>query len=60
MGTLEDAKALAYHDKIIGFDDEVGMIHSIAHHFEHCGVKEETVGQEYTCLPQPIMGVPSL
>ena len=52
---IEDVKALAYHDKIVGFDDEVGMIHSIAHYFEHFGIKEGTVGLEYTFLTQSMM-----
>lgn len=54
---IEDVKALAYHDKIVGFDDEVGMIHSIAHYFEHFGIKEGTVGLEYTFLTQSMMGM---
>ena len=39
-----DVKDLAHFDHIVGFDDEVGMIHSIAHNFEHFGIKEGTVG----------------
>jgi len=27
---VEDVKNLAHYDHIVGFDDEVGMIHSIA------------------------------
>lgn len=54
---IEDVKALAYHDKIVGFDDEVGMIHSIAHYFDHFGIKEGTVGLEYTFLTQSMMGM---
>src|SRR5512139_2424773 len=44
---IEDVTALAYHDHIIGFDDEVGMIHSIAHYFEHFSISSGTVGLEY-------------
>ena len=54
---IEDVKALAYHDHIVGFDDEVGMIHSIAHYFEHFGISEGTVGLEYTFLTQSMMGM---
>src|SRR5512142_1514783 len=31
---IQDVKSRAYHDQVVGFDDEVGMIHSIAHCFE--------------------------
>lgn len=54
---IEDVKSLAYHDHIVGFDDEVGMIHSIAHYFEHFGISEGTVGLEYTYLTQSMMGM---
>jgi Xaa-Pro aminopeptidase len=54
---IEDVKALAHHDQIVGFDDEVGMIHSIAHYFEHFGITKGTVGLEYTFLTQSMMGM---
>src|SRR5512138_1758387 len=54
---IEDVKALAYHDLLVGFDDEVGMIHSIAHYFEHFGIQKGTVGLEYTFLTQSMMGM---
>jgi Xaa-Pro aminopeptidase len=54
---VEDVKALAYHDHVVGFDDEVGMIHSIAHYFEHFGISEGAVGLEYTFLTQSMMGM---
>jgi Xaa-Pro aminopeptidase len=54
---VEDVKKLAHFDHIVGFDDEVGMIHSIAHNFEHFGIKEGTVGLEYTYLTQSMMGM---
>jgi len=54
---LEDVKSLATHDLIVGFDDEVGMIHSIAHYFEYFGISEGTVGLEYTFLTQSMMGM---
>ncbi|MBS1199312.1 MAG: peptidase, partial [Proteobacteria bacterium] len=44
-------------DHIVGFDDEVGMIHSIAHYFEHFGIAEGTVGLEYTFLTQAMLGM---
>jgi Xaa-Pro aminopeptidase len=49
---VEDVKSLAHFDHIVGFEDEVGMIHSIAHHFEHFGIQQGTVGLEYTFLTQ--------
>jgi Xaa-Pro aminopeptidase len=52
-----DVKELAHFDHIVGFDDEVGMIHSIAHNFEHFEIKEGTVGLEYTFLTQSMMGI---
>lgn len=54
---VEDVTALAYFDHINGFEDEVGMIHSIAHHFEHFGLSEGTVGLEYTFLTQSMMSM---
>ena len=54
---VEDVTALAHFDQIAGFEDEVGMIHSIAHHFEHFGIKQGTVGLEYTFLTQSMMGM---
>jgi Xaa-Pro aminopeptidase len=54
---VEDVKALAYHDLIVGFDDEVGMIHSIAHYFEHFGISAGTVGLEYTFLTQSMLSM---
>jgi Xaa-Pro aminopeptidase len=54
---VEDVKALAHYDHIIGFEDEEGMIHSIAHHFEHFGITKGTVGLEYTFLTQSMMAM---
>jgi len=54
---VEDVKALAHFDHIVGFEDEVGMIHSIAHHFEQFGISKGTVGLEYTFLTQSMMGM---
>jgi len=54
---VQDVRELAFFDAITGFEDEVGMIHSIAHHFEHFGIKKGTVGLEYTFLTQSMMGM---
>lgn len=54
---IEDAQKCAYFDHITGFEDEVGMIHSIAHYFEQFGVQEGVVGLEYTFLTQSMMGI---
>ena len=54
---LEDVKSLGYFDHIVGFEDEVGMIHSIAHNFEHLGIRQGTLGLEYTFLTQSMMGM---
>ena len=54
---VEDVKWLANFDHIVGFENEVGMIHSIAHYFEHFGIRQGTVGLEYTFLTQSMMGI---
>jgi len=54
---MEDVKHLAHFDHIVGFEDEVGMIHSIAHYFELFGIREGVVGLEYTFLTQSMMGM---
>jgi len=54
---IEDVKQLAHFDQIVGFDDEVGMIHSIAHYFDHFGITKGIVGLEYTFLTQSMMGM---
>jgi len=54
---VEDVRRIAHFDHIIGFDDEVGMIHSIAHNFEHFGIQQGVVGLEYTYLTQSMMGM---
>jgi Xaa-Pro aminopeptidase len=54
---VEDVRQLASFDHIVGFDDEVGMIHSIAHNFEHFGIRKGAVGLEYTYLTQSMMGI---
>jgi hypothetical protein len=47
-----NVKQLAHFDWISGFDDEVGMIHSIAHNFSRFGITKGVVGLEYAFLPQ--------
>lgn len=54
---VEDVRRLAYHDDIVGFEDEVGMIHSIAHHFKHLGIESGAVGLEYTFLTQSMLAM---
>jgi Xaa-Pro aminopeptidase len=54
---VEDVRRIAHFDHIVGFDDEVGMIHSIAHHFEHFGIREGAVGLEFTYLTQSMMSM---
>jgi len=54
---VEDVKSLAQFDHITGFENEVGMIHSIAHYFEHFGISQGVAGLEYTFLTQSMMGM---
>jgi Xaa-Pro aminopeptidase len=54
---VEDIGRIAHFDHIVGFDDEVGMIHSIAHNFEHFGIREGAVGLEFTYLTQSMMSM---
>ncbi len=57
MTDVEDVRALARFDHIAGFENEVGMIHSIAHHFKEFGIQQGTVGLEFTFLTQAMMGM---
>ncbi len=54
---LKDVQELAHFDQIVGFEDEVGMIHSIARFFEHFGIRQGVMGLEYSFLPQPRIGM---
>lgn len=54
---VEDVKQLAHFDHIVGFDDEVGMLHAIAHHFAQFGITRGTVGLEQTFLTHSMMGM---
>ena len=54
---VDDVRQVAHFDHIVGLEDEVGMIHSIAHHFEHFGISQGTAGLEYTFLTQSMMAM---
>lgn len=54
---VDDVSQLACFDHIVGFEDEVGMIHSIAHFFKEFGISEGTVGLEYTWLKHTMVGM---
>lgn len=54
---MDDVKNRARFDQIVSFENEVGMIHSIAHYFEYFGVQKGFVGLEYTFLTQSMMGM---
>ncbi len=54
---VEDVKRLACFDHLAGFEDEVGMIHSIAHHFKHFAIQAGSVGLEYTFLTHAMMAM---
>lgn len=54
---VEDVKQSACFDHIVGFENEVGMIHSMAHDFERFGIRKGAVGLEYTFLTQSMMGM---
>ena len=54
---VRDVKSLAYFDHLVGFEDEVGMIHSIAHYFDQFGIKKGTVGLEHTFLTGAMMNM---
>ena len=54
---VEDVKKTACFDHIAGFEDEVGMIHSIAHDFARFGIEEGVMGVEYTFLTQSMMSM---
>ncbi len=54
---VEDVSGLAHFDRITGFEDEVGMIHAIAHDFEHFGIATGKAGLEYSFLTQAMLGM---
>lgn len=57
MTDVDDVSGLARFDHIEGFENEVGMIHSIAHHFERFGISRGVVGLEFTFVTQSMMGM---
>ena len=54
---IEDVQKTASFDHIMGFDDEIGMIHAIAHYFKEFGILKGSVGLEYTFLTQSMMSM---
>jgi len=52
---VRDVKSLAYFDYLVGFEDEVGMIHSIAHYFRDFGIQKGTLGLEHSFLTGSMM-----
>jgi len=52
-----DVSSLARFDNIVGFENEVGMIHAIHHYFEQFGISKGTVALEYTFLTKSMMGM---
>src|SRR5512135_138229 len=53
---VDDVSRLATFDQIAGFEDEVGMIHAIAHVFSDFGITEGAMGLEYTFLRHTMVG----
>ena len=54
---VKDVKSLAYFNYLVGFEDEVGMIHSIAHYFKDFGIQKGTLGLEHTFLTGSMTGM---
>jgi Xaa-Pro aminopeptidase len=54
---IEDVAKTAVFDKIVGFEDEVGMIHSIAHYFKEFGISKGSMGIENTFLTMSMQGM---
>lgn len=57
MTDVEDVKKIAHFDHIVGFENEVGMIHSIARYFQQFEISQGVMGLEYTFLTQSMMGM---
>ncbi len=53
----EDVRDLARFDHLASFEDEIGMIHSIADFFKQFGINKGTVGLEYTFLTKSMLGM---
>jgi Xaa-Pro aminopeptidase len=54
---IKDVQERATMDHIVGFEDEVGMIHSLADNFKRFGIQEGALRLEYAFLPKPRMGM---
>ena len=54
---VEDVRRLARFDHIVGFENEIMMIHAISHFFGQFGIKSGRVGLEYTFLTQAMKGM---
>ncbi|MCG7852003.1 MAG: Xaa-Pro peptidase family protein [Methanosarcinaceae archaeon] len=54
---IKDVQERATMDHIVGFEDEVGMIHSLADNFKRFGIQEGSLGLEYAFLPKPRIGM---
>ena len=52
-----DVRNHAHFDHIATFEDEIGMIHSIADFFKQFSISKGAVGLEYTFLTQAMMGM---
>ncbi len=52
-----DVRGRARFEVLEGFEDEVGMIHSIAHNFKHFGIEKGVLGLEYTFVTKSMMGM---
>ncbi|HZK48124.1 MAG TPA: aminopeptidase P family N-terminal domain-containing protein [Thermoleophilia bacterium] len=52
---VADVSVLARFDRIAGFEDEVGMLHAIAHDFREFGLESGVVGLEYSFLTQSML-----
>ncbi len=53
----DDVRTHAHFDHLATFEDEIGMIHSIADFFKQFGISKGVVGLEYTFLTQAMMGM---
>lgn len=53
----EDVSELACFNHLTTFEDEVGMIHSIADFYSQFGIKKGVTGLEYTFLTKSMMGM---
>jgi Xaa-Pro aminopeptidase len=54
---VRDVSKCARFDHLVGFEDEVGMIHATAHYFRDFGIQQGTLGLEYTFLTQSMLGM---